>query len=170
MEIKTKINKCDLIKLKSFCTAKETINKVKRQPWEWGKIIANETTDKESISKLYKKNNTRKTNNPIKKWAEDIQVANKHMKRCSILLIFQLSSVAQSCLTLCNPMNHSTPGLPVHHQLPEFTQTHAHWVDDAIQPSHPLSPPSPPALSLSQHQGFFEWVGSSHQVAKVLRG
>ena len=80
----------------------------------------------------------------------------------------QFSSVAQSCLTLCNPMNRSTPGLPVHHQLPEFTQTHVHWVGDAIQPSHPLSSPSPPALNLSQHQGFFKWVSSSHHVAKVL--
>ena len=66
----------------------------------------------------------------------------------------QFSSVTQSCLTLCNPMNHSTPGLPVHHQFPEFTQTLVHWVSDAIQPSHPLSPPSPPAPSPSQHQVF----------------
>ena len=80
----------------------------------------------------------------------------------------QFSSVAQSCPTLCDPVNHSTPGLPVHHQLLEFTQTHVHWVGDAIQPSHPLSSPSPPALNLSQHQGLFQWVSSSHQVAKVL--
>ena len=80
----------------------------------------------------------------------------------------QFSSVAQSCLTLCNPMNHSMPGLPVHHQLLEFTQTHVHWVGDAIQPSHPLSSPSPPAPNPSQHQGLFQWVSSSHQVAKVL--
>ena len=65
-------------------------------------------------------------------------------------------------------MDCSMPGLPVHHQLPEFTQTHVHWVSDAIQPSHPLSSPSPPAFSLSQHQGLFKWVSSSHQVAKVL--
>ena len=65
-------------------------------------------------------------------------------------------------------MNRSTPGLPVHHQLQEFTQTHVHRVDDAIQPSHPLSSPSPPALNFSQHQGLFKWVSSSHQVAKVL--
>ena len=65
-------------------------------------------------------------------------------------------------------MNHSTPGLPVHHQLPEFTQTHAHQVGDAIQPSHPLSPPSPPAPSPSQHQGLFQRVNSSPEVAKVL--
>ena len=80
----------------------------------------------------------------------------------------QFSSVAQSCPTLCDPMNCSTPGLPVHHQLPEFTQTHVHWVGDAIQPSHPLSSPSPPALNLSQHQGLFQWVSSLHQVAKIL--
>ena len=80
----------------------------------------------------------------------------------------QFSSVAQSYLTLCNPMNRSTPGLPVHHQLPEFIQTHVHQVGDAIQPSHPLSSPSPPALNPSQHQGLFQWVNSSHQVAKIL--
>ena len=80
----------------------------------------------------------------------------------------QFSSVAQSCLTLCNPMNHSTPGLPVHHQLPEFTQTRVHRVGDAIQPSHPLSYPSPLAPNPSQHQGLFQWVNSSHEVAKVL--
>ena len=67
-----------------------------------------------------------------------------------------ISSVAQSCPTLCDPMNHSTPGLPVHHKLPEFTQTHAHRVGDAIQPSHPLSSPSPPAPSPSQHQDLFQ--------------
>ena len=80
----------------------------------------------------------------------------------------QFSSVPQSCPTLCNPLNHSMPGLPVHHQLPESTQTHVHWVSGAIQPSHPLSSPSPPALNLSQHQGLFQWVSSSQQVAKVL--
>ena len=80
----------------------------------------------------------------------------------------QFSSVAQSYLTLCDPMNRSTPGLPVHHQLPESTQTHVHWVGDTTQPSHPLSSPSPPALNLSQHQGLFKWVSSLHQVAKVL--
>ena len=79
----------------------------------------------------------------------------------------QFSSVAQSCMTPCDPMNPSTPGLPVHHQLPEFTQTHVHWVNDAIQPSCPLSSPSP-ALSLSQHQGLFQLVGSSQQVTKVI--
>ena len=80
----------------------------------------------------------------------------------------QFSSVTQSCLTLCNPMNRSTPGLPVHHQLPDFTQTHVHRVSIAIQPSHPLSSPSPPAPNPSQHQSLFQWVNSSHEVAKVL--
>ena len=81
---------------------------------------------------------------------------------------FQFSSFAHSCPTLCDPMDCSTPGLPVYHQLPEFTQTHVHWVSDAIQPSHPLSYPSPPAFDLSQHQSLFKWVSSSYQVAKVL--
>ena len=80
----------------------------------------------------------------------------------------QFSSVTQSCLTLCNPMNCSTPGLPVHHQLPEFTQTHVHRVGDVIQPSHPLSSPSSPAPNPSQHQSLFQWVNSSHEVAKGL--
>ena len=80
----------------------------------------------------------------------------------------QFNSVAQSCLTLCNPMSHSTPGLPVHHQLPEFTQTHVHRVSNAIQPSHPLSSPSPPAPNPSQHHSLFQWVNSLHEVAKVL--
>jgi len=85
-----------------------------------------------------------------------------------LALVSQFSSVTQSCPTLCDPTDCSTPGLPVHHQLPEPTQTHVHWVGDAIQPSHPLLSPSPPTFNLSQHQGLFKWVNSSHQVAKVL--
>ena len=98
------------------------------------------------------------------------QIPNQEMTglRCELYkndVIF--SSVAQSCLILCDPMNRSTPGLPVHYQLPEFTQTHMHRVGDAIHPSHPLSSPSPPAPNPSQHQGLFHWVNSSHEVAKV---
>ena len=78
------------------------------------------------------------------------------------------SQSVQSCPTLCDPMDCSMPGLPVHHQLPELARTHVHWVSDAIQPSHPLSSPSPPAFNPSQHQGLFQWVSSLHQVAKVL--
>ena len=82
--------------------------------------------------------------------------------------MLQFSSVSQSCPTLCNPMNRSTPGLPVHHQLLKFTQTHVHRVCDAIQPSHPRSSPYPPAPNPSQHWSLFQWVNSSHEVAKVL--
>ena len=81
---------------------------------------------------------------------------------------FLISVQLLSCPTLCDPMNRSTPGLPVHHQLPEFTQIHVHWVSDAIQPSHPLSSPSPPAPNPSQQQSLFQWVNSLHEVAKVL--
>ena len=83
-------------------------------------------------------------------------------------LLVHFSPVTQSCVTFCDPMNCSMPGLPIHHQLPEFTQTHVHWVGDAIQPSHPLPSPSPPAFNLSQNQGLFKWVSSLHQVAKLL--
>ena len=89
-------------------------------------------------------------------------------QKASMISLVQFSWVTQSCLTLCDPMDCSTPGLPVHHQLPEFTQTLVRWVGDAIQPSHPLLSPSPPTFNLSQYQGLFKWVSSSHQVAKVL--
>ena len=96
--------------------------------------------------------------------------ATKHMNvhTHARMHIYQFSSFAQSCLTLCNPMDCSMPGFPVHHQLLEPTETHVHHVSDAIQPFHPPSSPSPPALSLSQHQGLFQWVDSSHQVAREL--
>ena len=83
-------------------------------------------------------------------------------------VLIQFSAVAQSCPNPCDPMNRSTPGLPVHHQLPEFTQTHVHWVSDVMQPSHPLSSPSPPAPNPCQHQDLFQWASSSHEVAKGL--
>ena len=89
-------------------------------------------------------------------------------KEVLILCSVQFSSVAQFCPTLCNPMNRSTPGLSVHYQLPEFTQTHVHHVSDAIQPSHPLSSHFPPAPNPSQHQSLFQRVDSSHEVAKGL--
>ena len=84
------------------------------------------------------------------------------------LKTIQFSSVAQSCLILCDPMNHSTPGLPIHHQLSEFTQIHVRRVGDAIHPSHPLLSPSPPVPNPSHHQSLFQWVNSLHEVAKVL--
>ena len=84
------------------------------------------------------------------------------------MLVSQFSSVAQLCPTLCKPMDCSTPGFPVHHQLLEFTQTHVHRISDAIQPSHPLSSASPPAFNLSQHHAFFLLVSSLYQMAKVL--
>ena len=88
--------------------------------------------------------------------------------RCQVILSIQFTSVAQSCLTLCDPEDYSTQGFPVHHQLPEFLPTHVHRVSGAIQPSHPLSSPSPPAFNLYQDQGLFKSVSSLHQVAKVL--
>ena len=116
-------------------------------------------------------------NNYRKSWKWTIREINSdpyitptanHYNCIWTLLYNQFSSVAQSCLTLCDPMNHSTPGPPVHHQLPKFTQTHVHPVDYAIQLSHPLLSPSPSVPNPSQHQGLFQWVSSSHEVAKVL--
>ena len=98
---------------------------------------------------------------------QNIQTA--YEAQCIYIKSVQFScSVAQLCLTLCDPMNQSTPGLPGHHQLTEFTQTHVHWVGDAIQQSHPLSFPSLPAPNPSKCQGFVQRVNSSHEVAKVL--
>ena len=90
------------------------------------------------------------------RWPTYWSFSNSSSNEYSVLISFQFSSVAQSCPTLCDHMNRSTTGLPVHHQLPEFTQTHVHLVGDAIQPSHPLSSPSPPAPNPSQHQGLFQ--------------
>ena len=105
-----------------------------------------------------------------------VQLSHPYMTTGKIIVLtrqnfvgnIQFSSVAQLCLTLCNPMNRSTPGFPVHHQLPELAQTQVRLDGDAFQPSHPLSSPSPPTFNLSQHRGLFQWVSSSHQVAKVL--
>ena len=94
--------------------------------------------------------------------------ASSNTKTSHWSLSVQFSSGAQSCPTLCNPIDCSTPGLPVHHQLLEFTHTYIYWVSDAIQLSHPLSSPSSPIFCLSQHQGLFKWVNSLHQVIKVL--
>ena len=100
-------------------------------------------------------------------WSE--KLTEVEIRSCSDGLVHaQFSSVTQLCPTLCDPMNCSTPGFPVHHKLPEFTQTHVHQVGDAIQPSHHVSSPSPPALNLSQHQGLFKWVSSLREVTKLL--
>ena len=96
------------------------------------------------------------------------EIYNKNRQGSVQFSSVQFNSVAQSSPTLGDPMNRSTWGLPVHHQLPEFIQTHVRWVSDAIQPSHPLSSPYPPAHSPSQNQGLFQWVNTSHEVAKVL--
>ena len=106
------------------------------------------------------------------KWWKAWTFSASHLFNLKLEEVFydftEFSSVAQSCPTLCDPMDCSTPGLPAHHQLLEFTQTHVSWVSDAIQPSHPLSSPSSPTFNLSQHQGLFQWVSSSHQVNKVF--
>ena len=102
-------------------------------------------------------------------WTYHFPEETKVMTEILILkALYQFTSVTQSCPTLCSPMDCNTPGLPVQNQLPEFTQTHVCWVGDAIKPSHPLSFLSPPTFNLSQDQGLFKWVSSSHQVAKVL--
>ena len=95
-------------------------------------------------------------------------VSMQHTSHLKLFIKVSFSSVTQLCPTLCDPMNHSTLVVPVHHQHPEFTQTHVHQVDDAIQPSHPLSFPSSTAPNPSQHQGLILWVNPSHEVAKIL--
>ena len=125
-----KISKWDLIKLKSFCTAKETINKMKRQPIEWKKIFTNYLKDRDWSPKIYKylmHNNSNKKDT-IKKWAEtyiDISPKQAHEKILNITNLFS-SVQSLSHVLLCDPMNRSTPGLPVHHRLPEYTQIYVH--------------------------------------------
>ena len=99
---------------------------------------------------------------------DDLEELMRYLGRAVHFSSIQFSSVTQSCPTLCDPMNHSTRGLPVHHQLLEFTQTNIHPLSDVIQPSHPLLSPFPPAPNPSQHQSLLQWVNSSHEVAKVL--
>ena len=110
-----------------------------------------------------------KSRTQLSDWSDLIEKFRLKLKKVGKTLSHpvHVSSVAQLCLTLGSPMDCSKPGLPVHYQLPEFTQTHINWVRDAIQPSHPLSSPSP-VLNISQHQAIFKWVSSSHQVAKEL--
>ena len=110
-----------------------------------------------TIAKTWKQPKCPSTDKWVKMWETDIAI-----------YIYQFSTVAQSCPTLCDHMKCSAPGVLVHHQLLEFTQTHVHWVGDATQPSHPLSSPSPPAPNPFQHQSLFQWVNSSHEVTKVL--
>ena len=114
---------------------------------------------------------TSQTGNSRSKWKIWLLVISASQSYYKTSLLFnsiQFSAVIQSCPTLCNTMDCCTPGFPVHHQLLELAQTHVHQVGDAIQPSQPLSFPSPPAFNLSHHQSLFQWVGSLHQVAKVL--
>ena len=111
--------------------------------------------------------NQKKKKNPRNK-EELSQLDKRYLAKKPVVRILQFSSVTQLCLTLCDPIDRSMTGLPIYHQFPEFTQIHVHWVSDAIQPSHPLSSPYPRTFNLSQHQGLFKWVSSSHQVAKVL--
>ena len=132
----------------------------KNRAHKGGKVISQEIFETYITSKEIRKC----------KWGQGVNFASQITKdgNGKLSLSLQISPVAQSCPTLCDPMNRSTPGLLVHHQLPEFTQTHIHRVSDAIQPSHLLSSPSPPAPNPSQHQSLFQWVNSSHEVAKVL--
>ena len=123
------------------------------------------TTIQHSFGSFGHSNQSRKRNKRNPNWkrrSKTLSVCRWHNP------LYQFSSVAQPGLTLCDPMNRSTPGFPVHHQLPEFIQTHVHQVSDAIQPSHPRSSPSPPAPNPSQHQSLFQWVNSSHEVPKLL--
>ena len=127
----------------------------------------NEPSNRADIEKMYKVNISSQGQNKSRNLKKILsqQILKRYFEYFGDNLF---SSVAQSCPTLCNPMNCNTPGFHVLYCLPEFGQIHVHWVNDAIQPSHPLSYPFPPSFNLSQHQGLFKWVSPSHQVAKVL--
>ena len=141
-----------LLKKVPSINIKTTRLKVKK----WGKIYRSKTNQKKTgVAMLITKK--------ISDQRLLLEIKNGHL-----IMIVQFSSVTQSCPTLWDPMDCSIPGFPVLHYLPEFAQTQVHRVGDAMQPSHPLLSPSPPALNLSQHQGLFQWVSSSHWVAKVL--
>ena len=158
MELHSQPQLSDWTKLKWLVGSQLPEQGLNAGPCQWKHWIL--TTRRPGNSQILERFNYPKTNSiPI---SSHCPFVPKPLHRC------QFSSVAQLCPTLCDPMNRSTPGLPVHHQLPEFTQTHVHRVGDAIQPSHPLSSPSPPAFNPSQHQGLFQWVNSWHEVAKVL--
>ena len=107
-------------------------------------------------------------NPEIQNFLMEEKISKKQWQKKKIRTNTSVSSVTQSCPTLWEPMDCSTPGFPVHQQLPELAQTHVHWIGNDIQPSHPLLSPFPPAFNLCQHQGFFKWIGSLHQVAKVI--
>jgi len=133
-------------------------------PWSWNQLFLNSSEFDVLTSFFPWIMNIRNGTWNVESFSEDFQL---------VLSIFigeiTISSVQLNRVRFCNPMDCSTPGFPVRHQLPEPTQTHVHRVGDAIRPSHPLLSPSPPTFNLFQHQGFFQWVGSSHQVAKVLK-
>ena len=144
---------------------------------EWEKTFANNSTNKGLTFKIYKQlMQLNIKSKPTKKWEEylyrhfyneDAQMEKKVHERMLKTTEYTVQLLIR--VRLCNPMDCITLGFPVHHQLPEPTQTHVHWVGNAIQPSHPLLSPSPPAFNLSQRHDLLQWVSSLHQVAKVLK-
>ena len=127
------------------------------------RTLSSEKTTQLKNGQKFSKENTQISRKHVKSWLTTYVISSVQFGS-----VAQSSSVTQSCPTLCDSMDHSTPGLPVHHQLLEFTQTHVYRVSDALPPSYPLLSPSPPALNLSQHQGLLKWGSCSHQVAKGL--